>query len=176
MKKIDRVERINKKLFLNGHVFHIHRNAMLRCSYYLKTKCPVRVKKIITQNEVMYMPTTTDIHNHETDKKEYIKSNTYEDLNKITEGISRTESLDIIVNNVLKQYKLNSNVKVFADKESISFIKESQIIFAECIVLSRLCYLNKGTLFFFSEKIKNDVVTKKYILSISILSLCFQPF
>ena len=86
------------------------------------------------------MPTTTDIHNHEMDQKEYIKSNIYEDLNKISEGISRTESLDIIVSNVLKQYKLNLNVKVFADKESISFIKESQIIFADGTVESLLIY------------------------------------
>ena len=76
--QIQDVEILNDNLFIDGHQFHKHQNNILRCSYYKKWKCTVRVRVVVInegKGDIKYYYYKDGICSHNHPKDEIIYEN-----------------------------------------------------------------------------------------------------
>jgi len=98
------------------------------------------------------------------DKKAYIKSSIYEDLNKLSERVDRKHSIDILVSEVLQKYGLNPRKnEVISKKTCINYLlvqekekheKKRNLGTDKCYVGSDdnvTVFADKGAITFFKE-------------------------
>ena len=163
MKKIEEVQYINDKLFIDGYQFYKHRDNIVRCSQHTLSHCKVKVNKIDNGEEYVYYyrEGNKSTHTHPLDKNVYKKALLYEDLDRII--LTRDETVTNLVKSAFENndidpddndiLSLKAAVNYVYKKERIKRDKKNDSVKVEDYFIGRddgvTVYGDKGLIDFF---------------------------
>lgn len=129
MRKIEDVKQIKDKVFIDEFLFHKHRENILRCSQHTVSGCKVKVNREKVGDEIIYTyrEGNKQTHTHPLNRNIYIKALLYQGLDKISEAVSREETVSNLVRDLFKRNGLDpDNNDVLNLKTGINYVLKKE--------------------------------------------------